>query len=152
MSPWQLRYNLSESWHVKMDENELPPAKCSCRMPGFHLAWSAPISSESQLTTSRTSTSLFVTVSQSDERPGTVQAQNRLLPSSHGPFIASSSSPSSLEAQLPQVTEPSTEIQDEPIIQDKPIPQVQQEMIKPKRKRNITNAVCCPPGFLFNVV
>lgn len=132
--------------------NEVPPAKRSRKAPGFRLARSAPISSESQLTTSRSSTSLFVTVSQSDERPGTLQVQNRVLASTLGPSTSSSSSTSSLDAQLPRIVEPNTEIQDEPIIQDKPIPQVQQQTVKPKRKRNTTNAVRCPPGFVLNVV
>jgi hypothetical protein len=127
--------------------NEVPPAKRSRRAPGFHLARPAPIPSESQPSSSST-TSLFVTVSQSDERPGTLTAQNRVLTSTHGPSTSSSTSPSSLEALLPQAIEPDTEIQDEPIIQGDPIPQVQQpDTVKPKRKRNTTNAVCYPPGF-----
>lgn len=122
--------------------NEVPPAKRSRRAPGFRLARPASIPSESQPSTS-TSTSLFVTVNQSDERPGTLTAQNRLLASTHGPSTSTSSSPSSLEGLLPHAFEPDTEIQDEPI------PQLQQpeETIKPKRKRNTTIAVRYRPDF-----
>ena len=124
--------------------NEVPPAKRSRRLAGFHLARTASASVSSQ--SSSGSTSLFITVSQSDERCGILRAQNRVLASAHGP----STSPSSLSlephSQLP--IDPSTaEIQDDPIPQDEPIHQEQQQTVKPKRKRNTTNAVCSPPNF-----
>ena len=128
--------------------DDVPPTKRIRKAPGFRLARSAPIPSESNK--SNSSTSLFVTVNPSDERRGTLQAQNRVLATSHGPSTSGSSLPSSLEAQPLQAFEPNTEIQDEPIAQleDEQLEEPQpQETVKPKRKRNTTNAVCCPPNF-----
>ena len=114
--------------------SEVPPAKCSRRPAGFHQTRTAPVPASQP--TSSANTSLFVTISQPDKQRGILQAQNRVLTSTHGPTTSSSSSS---EAQLP--IEPNTEIR------DKPIPQAQQPTVKPKRKRNMTNAVGYPLNF-----
>ena len=115
--------------------NEVPPPKRSRRPAGFHLARPVPVSM--QPSTSTSSTSLFVTVSQPDEQHGILEAQNRVLTSTQtNQDLSTSSSPMS-HAQLP--IEPNTELLDEPIqIQDEPL---QSEKVKPKRKRDTTNAV-----------
>jgi hypothetical protein len=96
------------------------------------LARPPPVSS--QPTTSTTSRSLFVTVNQPDEQRGILEAQNRVLTST-----TSTQGPSTSPSQS------NTEFQDIPQIEDEPIPihePIQQQNIKPKRKRNMTNAVC----------
>ena len=124
---------------------EIPPAKRSRRPAGFRVARPPPVSLQPSASTS-TSRSLFVTVNQPDEqRGGVLEAQNRVLTSTQ----SSSTSPSQeSHVQLPIV--PNTEFQDTQI-QDEPIPIhepiVQQQTGKPKRKRNMTNAVCYCPYF-----
>jgi hypothetical protein len=123
--------------------DEVPPAKRSRRPAGFRLTRTAPVPSQPS---SSANSSLFVTITQPDKRRGILQAQNRVLPSTHGRTSSSSSSPSPSEAQLPiEPIEPNTEIPDEPEL----IPQAQQQTVKPKRKRNMTNAVHYPLQFSY---
>ena len=111
---------------------EIPPAKRSRRRAGFRLARPVPDSSQPSGTQASTSTSLFVTVRQPDEQRGLLEAQNRVLTSTQ-------------ESHAEPSIEPHTDFQDESIrIQNEPI---QEDTVNPKRKRNTTNAVCCPPNF-----
>lgn len=119
---------------------EIPPAKRSRRPAGFRVARPPPVSSQPSTSTSR---SLFVTVNQPDEQRGTLEAQNRVLTSTTSTQGSSTLPSQESHAQLP--IEPNTEFQDIPQIQDEPI---QQQTVKPKRKRNMTNAVCYCPIFL----
>ena len=123
---------------------EIPPAKHSRRPAGFRVAHPLPVSSQPG-TSSTTSRSLFVTVNHPDEQSGILEAQNRVLTSTTS-TQGSSTSPS--QESLP--IEPNTEFQDIPQIQDESIlihEPLQQETVKPKRKRNLTNAVCYCPNF-----
>ena len=123
---------------------EIPPAKRSRRPAGFRVARPLPVSSQPG-TSSSTSRSLFVTVNHPDEQRGILEAQNRVLTSTIS-TQGSSTSPS----QESLLIEPNTEFQDIPQIQDESIPihePLQQETVKPKRKRNLTNAVCYCPNF-----
>jgi hypothetical protein len=100
--------------------NEIPPPKRPRKPAGFRLARPAPVSS--QPSNSSISTSLFITVSQPEERCGTLQVQNRLLTSTQGP----STSPLP-ESQSQPPIEPNTEFQDS----DEPIlVQIQDERIQ----------------------
>jgi hypothetical protein len=114
--------------------NEVPPAKRSRRAAGFRLARAGPVSAEPS--TSSSSTSLFVTVSQPQEGRGTLQAQNRVLPSTQD-----SSATSSKVTNAQPVFDRDTEAYHDETIQNPEDPLLQQTP-KPKRKRNMTNAVC----------
>jgi hypothetical protein len=116
---------------------EIPPPKRSRRPAGFRVARPAPVSSQPSSSTIR---SLFVTVNQPDEQRGNLEAQNRVLLTSTASTQGSSTSPSQ-ESHVQLPTEPNTEFQDIPQIQDEPIP-IHEPTVKPKRKRNMTNAVC----------
>ena len=124
--------------------NGIPPAKRS-RMPaGFHVARFAPVSLRPSTTTS-TSRTLFVMVNQPDKQCGIFEVQNRVLTSTTSTQGSSTSPSQKSHVQLPVEPNTGTEFQDIPQNQDEPI---QQQTVKPKRKRNMTNAVCystyCP--------
>ena len=109
-----------------------PPAKCSCRQPGFRLAHPAPVSVSLQLGSGLSSnTSLFVTVKQPDEQHGILQAQNRILPSVLDPSPPVST-PDISTTSLSSEYDTSLPVEADPEIQDKPTG---------KQKRNTTNAV-----------
>jgi len=124
--------------------NEAPPVKRTRLRPGFRLARSAPVASQS---TSSSIGSLFITVNQPDERRGILQAQNRILPSvpatsiAATPDLSSPLQPSTLESNVPPPSESNTDPEDQPV------PQGEEQTVKPKRKRNTKNAVCYSLNF-----
>jgi hypothetical protein len=114
--------------------NEVPPAKRSRRPAGFRLARAGPVSAEPS--TSSSSTSLFVTVSQPEERRGTLQAENRVLPSTQDSSATSSevtNAQAAFDRDIEAYHDETIQIQEDPLLQQTP---------KAKRKRNMTNAVC----------
>ena len=137
-----LQPSLMSKW--SNSSNGIPPAKHSCMPAGFRVARPAPVSSEPSTTTS-TSRTLFVTVNQPDEQRGIFEAQNRVLTSTTSTQGSSTSPSQKSHVQLPIEPNTGTEFQDIPQNQDEAI---QQQTVKPKRKRNMTNAACystyCP--------
>lgn len=118
--------------------NEAPPIKRIRLRPGFRLARPDPVASQA---TPPLNTSLFVTVSQPDERRGILQAQNRILSSTPAAQVAASDlstppPPSTSESDVPPPPEPDIDIQDQPA------PQGEEQTVNPTRKRNTATIVC----------
>ena len=103
----------------------LPP-KRSRKPSGFRVARPPPTNSQRS---TLSNSSLFVTVSQPDERRGTVSTQSRV--------ISSTSSPSTTTSTSANVSEP--EIVTESTAEFEPTPEPQ--FVKPKRKRKTKNTV-----------
>lgn len=119
--------------------NEEPLPKRSRRKPaGFRLARPAPES------TASSNTSLFVTVTQPDQRRGILQAENRVLFSMPVPSVVdtpnTSTQPLTLPPDSPGTTESVEPYNDPQNIEPGSPEQLQTSKIK--RKRNTTNAVC----------
>jgi len=115
--------------------NAAPPPKRSRKPAGFRVARPRPTDSQQ----SSSNPSLFITVSQPDERRVTLRAQTRVLSST--PDTSTSTSSTSTNDPEPEVeqsndsansgadTVPTTET-------------TEPELVKPKRKRRTKNAVC----------
>lgn len=122
--------------------NEGPLPKRSHRQPaGFRLARPPPDASQASQPTSSSDTSLFVTVSQPDERRNVLQAQNRVLFSTPGPSVVPTPDSSTPSSNPPSESHTTASVEQYSEPQDEPAPQEQQQTGKPKRKRNTTNAV-----------
>lgn len=131
---------LPRNFHVNLmskrsnDSKEAPPAKRYRKPAGFRLARPCP----SQPSTSLSSnTSVFVTVSQPDERRGALQAQTRILPSHQGSSVPTID-PTTSSTSSPPPVEPVTGSS----VEHTPPEQDSEQTVKPKRKRYTTNAVC----------
>lgn len=109
------------------------------RQRGFRRARPAP--SSSQPTDPSSNTSLFITVSQPDERRGILQARHRVLPSTSGPSVVPTPDLSTSFLSYASDSQTTESVDLNSGIQDNPAPQ-EQQTVKPKRKRNTTNAVC----------
>lgn len=121
--------------------NKEPLPKRSRRKPaGFRLARPAPDPTQPP----SSNTSLFITVSQPDERRGILQAQNRVLFSTPVPSDVntpnSSTQPLTLPPDSPHTTESVKPYDDTQNID--PSSPEERQTSKIKRKRNTTNAVC----------
>jgi hypothetical protein len=106
------------------------PSKRSRKPIGFRLARPSPMNSQPS---ALSNSSLFITLSQPDERRVTVASQPRI--------IASTSSPSMTTSTSANVSEP--EIMTESTAELEPTPEPQ--FVKPKRNRKTKNAVFIPP-------
>jgi len=121
------------------DSKDVLPAKRSRRPAGFRFARPPPGSSQPSASSS-SNTSVFVTVSQPHEQRGNLQAETRVLSSQQGSTAVpdASLSSSTPESQTPPPVELDNWSHGEPPA----APSVQEETVKPKRKRYTTNAVC----------
>jgi hypothetical protein len=103
----------------------LPP-KRSRKPSGFRVARPPPTNSQPS---TLSNSSLFITVSQPDERRVTVTTQSRIIASTSSPSTATSTSANVSEPEI--VTESTAEVE--------PTPEPQ--FVKPKRKRKTKNTV-----------
>lgn len=109
--------------------NAAPPPKRSRPPAGFHVARHPPTSS--QPSTPSANSSVFVTVSQPDERRGTLAANTRVISSTQA------------QAPSPSISAKAEQWNDNAVNSGADIgPPAEQEPVKPKRKRKTKNAVC----------
>jgi len=108
--------------------NTAPPPKCSRKPAGFRVAQRPPTNSQ---TPSSANSSLFITVSQPDERRVTLEANSQVISSA------------STQSQPPSVSPETEQWNDSTCNSGAEIgPPPEQEPVKPKRKRKTKNTVC----------
>jgi hypothetical protein len=104
-----------------------PPPKRSRKPAGFRVARRPPTNSQ----TPSANSSLFVTVSQPDERRVTLEANSRVISSA------------SIQSQPPSISPEAEQCNDSTCNSGAEIgPPPEQEPVKPKRKRKTKNTVC----------
>jgi hypothetical protein len=110
--------------------NAAPPPKRSRKPAGFRVARRPPTNSQTPSGSSANS-SLFITVSQPDERRVTLEANSRVISSA------------STQSQPPSISPEAEQWNDSTCNSGAEIgPPPEQEPVKPKRKRKTKNTVC----------